>query len=265
MPITPKDTFDTAIARARHLLLLYDILHDRRQRNVRADWKIRFCGLMHWPQSEEIVRIDGENQNSMLILRAEVGMSRDEFTHDYISELLRGTITSAVSALDRYIHDQIVNHAIKLLSRAEADIPKELRQLRLPALTVKRSLEKLKADDTSKPGTILKRDLQEMLHRDETFQTVSGVERGARMLGIKDFWAELTKKIPAYTKSGDVQESLRKIATRRNQIVHEADVISQQRAREVKLRDITKPDAEHALTFIETFVSAFDALVTEAC
>lgn len=265
MAITPKDTFDTAIARARHLLLLYDILHDRRQRNVRADWKTRFCCLMRWPQSEEIVRIDGENRNSMLILRAEVGMSRDKFTHDYISELLRGTITAAVSALDRYIHDQIVNQALKLLSRPEVDVPKELKQLRLPVLTVKRSLQKLKADGAARPGTILKRDLQEMLHRDETFQTVPGVERAAHMLGMKDFWRELTKKIPDQCKAGDVQESLRKIATRRNQIVHEADVISQQRAREVKLRNITKAEAEKALTFIETFVLAFEALVIESC
>lgn len=265
MPITPKDTFDAAITRAHHLLSLYDILHDRRQRNIRTDWKNRFCDLMHWSQSEEIVRIDGKDRNSMLILRAEVGMSRDEFAHDYISELLRGTITSAVSALDRYIHDQIVNHATRLLGRAEASIPKELKQLRLPVLTVKRSIEKSRNDGASRPGTILKRDLQKMLHRDETFQSVSGVERGAQMLGLKDFWAELTKKMSGYSKAGDVQESLRKIATRRNQIVHEADVITQQRAREIKLRDITKPEAENIVTFIETLVKAFDELVTENC
>jgi len=265
MPIIAKDTFDAAIARAHHLLTIYDILHDHRHRNIRADWRENFCNMMHWPKSEEIVRIDGKDRNSLLILRAEIGMTRAEFTHDYLSELLRGAITSTVSALDRYIHDQIVNHAIKLLSRAEGDIPKELRQLRLPALTVKRSLEKLKSDSASRPGTILKRELQEMLHRDETFQSVSGVEKGARMLGLKDFWSELTKKLQDYTRRGDVQASLKKITKRRNQIVHEADVITQQKARKVKLRDISKSEAENAVSFIKSLVLAFDELVTENC
>jgi hypothetical protein len=220
---------------------------------------------MHWPKSEEIVRIDGKDSKSMLILREKVGLTRSEFTHDYLAELLRSVITAVVSALDRYIHDQIVTHCLKLLSRAEGEIPKELRQLKLPALTVKRSLEKLRADNGARPGTILKRDMQEMLHRDETFQSVSGIERGAKMLGLKNFWSELTTKIPSYTKSGDVQNALRGITKRRNQIVHEADIVTQERARDIKLRDITYSDAEKAVTFIIAFVDAFDELVAENC
>ena len=32
MAVTPKNTFDFAIARGKHQLALYDILHDSRQR-----------------------------------------------------------------------------------------------------------------------------------------------------------------------------------------------------------------------------------------
>ena len=56
------------------------------------------------------------------------------FTSDCIAELLLEVITAAISTLDRYIHDQIVTHCLKLLSRPEGDIPKELRPLKLPAL-----------------------------------------------------------------------------------------------------------------------------------
>lgn len=265
MAITAKDTFDFAMARAKHQLALYDILHDSRQRGIRSDWKRNFTNTMHWPNSENIVRIDGKDKKSVLVLREELGLSRSEFTHDYVSELLRAVITSSISALDRYIHDQVVTHSLNLLRRAEADVPKELKKLRIPLLTVKKSLEKLRSNGTSRPGSILKADLREILHRDETFQNVSGVERGAKMLGIKDFWSELTKKMPGHTKSGDVQDRLREIATRRNQIVHEADVVIQERARLPKLRDISRTEAENARKFVCDLVAAFDNLVSENC
>jgi len=265
MPITPKDSFDFAMSRAKHQLALYDILHDSRQRGIRSDWKDAFCRLMHWPVAETVVRVDGKNKNSMLILREELGLTRTEFTHDYVSELLRGVITSSISALDRYIHDQVSTQSLKLLRRPEANVPKELRQLKIPLLTAKKSLEKLRTDGNARPGSILKADLRDLLHRDETFQSVSGVERGAKMLGIKSFWSEMAKKLPGFTKAGDVQEALRGIATRRNQIVHEADLIIQDRARQPKLRDIARSEAEDAQDFICNFVSAFDELVDENC
>lgn len=265
MAITPKDTFDAALSRAQHLLVLYDILHDSRQRSIRADWKKAFCKCMHWPISEEIVRIDGKDKNSILILKDNLGLSRKEFTHEYLSELLRSIITASVSALDKFIHDQIVSNSLKLLSRPEDDIPKKLKNLKISALTFKRSLEKLRSESSSRPGSILKKDLQDMLHRDETFQSVSGVEKGAQMLGIQDFWGEMSNRMTGYPSAGAVQEGLRKITKRRNQIVHEADVIPQQKAHRVKLRDISVADATHALDFISDFVTQFDVLVEENC
>ena len=38
MSFSPKDVFDAAIDRANHLLTLYDLLHDSRQRGIRSDW-----------------------------------------------------------------------------------------------------------------------------------------------------------------------------------------------------------------------------------
>lgn len=93
---------------------------------------------MRWPDAERIVRIDGKDGNSMLILREATGLDRKRFAHDYLSELLRAAIASAVAALDRYMHDLIVDRCIKLLSRPEDDIPKELRKLAIPVLETKR-------------------------------------------------------------------------------------------------------------------------------
>lgn len=265
MAISPKDTFDFAMSRANHQLALYDILHDSRQRGVRSDWKSKFMNTVTWPNTENIVRVDGKDKNSMLILRECLGLSREQFAHAYVSELLRGVISSSISALDRYIHDQVMKHCLTLLRRAEDDIPKELKNLKIPLLTAKKSLEKFRSSISSRPGSILKADLREILHRDETFQNVYGVEKGAKMLGIDDFWSKITRKLPGYTRSGDVQDKLRSIAKRRNQIVHEADVVIQERARNPKLRDISRTEAEDSLIFISNFAQAFDELVNKNC
>lgn len=265
MAISPKDTFDFAMIRANHQLALYDILHDSRQRGVRSDWKKKFMGTVTWPNNENIVRIDGKDKNSMLILRECLGLTREQFAHEYVSELLRGVISASISALDRYVHDQVMKHCLTLLRRAEADIPKELKKLKIPLVTAKKSLEKQRSNTSARPGSILKADLREILHRDETFQNVGGVEKGAKMLGIDDFWSKLTRKLPGYTKAGDVQYNLRLIAKRRNQIVHEADVVIQERARTPKLRDISRTEAEEAVVFIQNFVQAFEELVDDHC
>lgn len=227
--------------------------------------KERFCDLMRWPKSEQIVRVDGANKQSMLILRESVGLTRSEFTHEYLSEILRGVVTASVSALDRYIHDQVTDKSLQLLRRAEEDVPKELRQIKVPLLTAKRSLEKLRSDSTSRPGALLKAELRDILHKEETFQNVAAVEKGAKMLGITDFWGRILTELPRFSSKGEVQDELRAVTRRRNQIVHEADLIIQERPRDTKLRDIGRSEAENAVNFVEEFVLGFDRLVAQDC
>lgn len=173
MPVTSKDAFDSAIERAEHFLRLYDLLHDSRQRGVRKDWRQRFNQGMHWPQDEQIVRIDGKDKDSLLILRESVGIDRKKFKEEYTPELLRASITSAVAALDRYIHDLIVERCWALLGKREDQIPKELKKLKVPVVSIKKALEKLRSDPKARPGTLMKKEIQKILHREITFQNVS--------------------------------------------------------------------------------------------
>ncbi len=55
MAIRAKDAFDHAMERTKHFLVLYNILHDTRSRDVRSDWAGGFRDLMRWPNSEKIV------------------------------------------------------------------------------------------------------------------------------------------------------------------------------------------------------------------
>jgi hypothetical protein len=156
----PKQHFDVAMARADHLLRLYELLHDTRVYKVRSDWAARFKTLMHWPQGEQIVRVDGKDAQSLLILRAATGLSRNQFTHDYLAELLRATVVATVSALDRYMHDIVVMHSWSLLTRSERGIPRELKKLEIPILAARHAVDKLRRDGKARPGVLLKEALR---------------------------------------------------------------------------------------------------------
>ncbi len=69
---------------------------------------------MHLPKGEKIVRIDGKDTNSMLVLRESLGITSDHFAHDYVSELLRSSVVNSVSAMDRYFHDLVLNRSCKV-------------------------------------------------------------------------------------------------------------------------------------------------------
>ncbi len=254
MPITAKDAFDHAMARANHFLKLYEILHCGRERDVRSDWRRNFNALMRWPQDEQIVRVDGKNKQSLLILRESVGITRELIGHAYVSELLRAAVVSIISALDRYMHDLIVETCWSLLSGKEDDIPKKLKDFKIPVLSVKKALEHLKKDTSSRPGHIIKKEIQAVLHRDFTFQTISTIEDGVKMLGIKDFWRKIANELNSTPE--DLQKKLRIIADRRNQIVHEADIILKTKAKEITIRKISFSDASDYVAWIKKFVDA---------
>ncbi len=257
-----KQGFDAAILRAEHFLTLYDLLRDIRRREVPSPWAAKFKKLMHWPTSETIVRVDGKKSNSILILREEVGIGRQYFTHDYVCELLRAAVVAAVSALDRYLHDLITDHSWKLLSRSEKRIPKELGQLPIPALVTKRALKRLRADSKARPGHLVKKAVQEHLHRAYTFQKPDSVIQAAKMLGVKNFWDKVAGEMPDNPSNEDVIDQLRAIAERRNQIVHEADLVLKTKAKKLATRDLKASDARDWVQWITDFAAAVDTVVT---
>ncbi len=259
----PKAGFDAAMERAKHLLTMYEILHDTRQRRVRADWAASFKKLMRWPAGEQIDRVDGKDRNSMLILRQTVGIDREHFAHDMVSELLRSAVVAAISAVDRYMHDQVVKHCWKLLGRREDQIPKELLKVALSPLVTRRALEKLRSDANARPGSLVKKALQERLHRDYTFQSADGIERAAKLLGLRDFWGEVASRLPGPPTKGDVKDLINEIARRRNKIVHEADLIPRTRHAGFKLRDIAVADARNWVSWIDELISATDDVIAD--
>ena len=262
--MTPRDGFEAAMNRADHLLRLYDVLHNTRSRAIRSDWAARFLNLMRWPTGEEIVRVDGKDKQSLLILRPSLGLNHTSFTHDYLSELLRSTVVATVSALDRYVHDLVLQHALALLRKRETSIPTELKKLSLSLLTTKRALDKLRSDANARPGHLIKAALQEHLHRDHTFQRPDDLAKAAKMLGVEDFWGKVAQAMPGTPRKQAVITKLRAITMRRNQIVHEADIYRKTQAKQITLRDISKAQADAWCAWTRQLVAAIDQVVKAA-
>lgn len=252
------DGFNATIERAEHFLKLYEVLHDNRKRAVRSDWGDKFRALMRWSPSEKFERVDGTG--SILILLSDAGVSRAQFNHDILSELLRGSIVTSVSALDRYLHDLVVERCWALLTRKEADIPSELAKIRIPVVETKRALQQLRNNADARPGNLVKKAVQEMLHK-ETFQSPDDVKRAAEMVGCTDFWTKVSVRMTGKPAKGDVVASLRGIAIRRNQIVHEADLVRKVRDARPSLRDISHADAKRSVMWMKDFVAAIEQIV----
>ncbi len=258
MAVTSKEVFDYAHERSCHFLTLYDILHNSRVRGGRSDWMVKFKKFMHWPVSEEITRIDGNDKNSMLILRSSLGINREHFAEEYTGELLRSAIVAAISALDKYMHDIVVEKCWKLLNGPEKDVPKELASLKVPVLTAKKALDKVRADTSARPGSQIKLQIQEMLHREFTFQNINSIEKGAKIIGATNFWQEVAGRMPDSPTRVEVQAQLTKIARRRNKIVHEADIVRKISAIGITQNKIDKREATELVNWVKDFVVAMD-------
>lgn len=260
MPISAKDTFDHAIARSNHFLTLYELLHDTRQRDARMDWIRNFNDCMHWPRNERVVRVDGKDKKSLLILREELKISRTQFNHDYLSELLRSALASSISALDRYMHDLVVERCWALLTGPEDEVPSELKKINIPVLAAKRAVAKVKKDRKARPGSLLKQEIQKVLHRNSTFQNANSITKASKMIGIKNFWSNVAHRMPGAPKVGDLQAELDSLCRRRNQIVHESDLILKTSARQITARPITFDEANDAVTKVSKLVDAIHAI-----
>ncbi len=260
----PIDLFNASIERPKHLLRLYDLLHDSRSRGVRSDWATSFKSLMHWPNREAIVRVDGKDQQSVLVMRQAVGIDREHFSHDYLSELLRSVVVAAISSLDRYLHDLVVHHSWTLLSKADDDVPTELKKLSLPVSVTKKAIQQLRKDPKARPGHIVKKAIQDRLHREYTFQKPDDVLKASKMLGLEDFWASVANNMPGHPPKENVIATLRAIAKRRNEIVHEADLVLKTKAKGITMRDISRAEAETWVNWMNDFVTAIDKVADAA-
>ncbi len=254
-----KKAFDAAMVRAEHLLTLYHTLKNTRKRDMRSDWSKNFKRFMGWGLTEKISRVDGKG--ALLILKESSKIDHRQFDHEYLSELLRASVVATISALDRYFHDSVVAPSHRLLRRKDSDVPKALKKLQIPISETMKAVNKMRTSSNSRPGNLIKAAIQEKLHRDYTFQNPNDVQKAVAMLGVKKFWPKVSKKMRESSEA--VKERLQGIAIRRNQIVHEADLIRKTKAKKHTLRDISASDVKKDIEWIKSFITAADSVFAD--
>lgn len=264
MPIKSIDHFNSAIKRSENLLQLFDLLANDRSRNVRKDKAQKIKSVMHWPKKEKIVMIESKKMKSVLLMKDTTQIDYKNFERSYIDEILRAALVSAVSALDRYVHDRVVENCIKMLNKKEDNIPGSLKRLKLSLIVTKNVLLKIKMNPSSssknknvRPGFILKKAIQDELHL-RPFQSVEEISNALSYVGIKEVWPSISKQFNPPLKQETIKTTLKKIADRRNQIVHEADLERKTRGKKISLRKIKRKNIEQNIIFIKSLVIAME-------
>lgn len=255
----PLDAYRDTARRARLFLEYHDGLMNTRARGIRRDWKGKFLSLMHWRANSAIERVD--SVDAVIVLKERASLTPDHFTQDWLDDQLRAALTFGVSALDRYVHERVVKGIIPALKRRP--LIKQQEEFSLPvSVAIQIAEEVVVARRNGKqirPANIVRKKVQELLHK-RPFQSFREIEYAFCLLGIKDLAAQLQR---AYG-IGDlkaIKTQLGKIAMRRNQIVHEGDLVRHERGGQLQWHSISRKYVLDSLDFLDQLVTHLEGVV----
>jgi len=206
-----------------------------------------------------IQRVDCKD--AVIVLRQGAGLDPNQFTRNCLDDQLRAALTFGVSALDRYVHERVVKGIVSALKKSSLN--KEQQEFVIPvSAAIKISAESVKAAKANKrhrPTNVIRKQVQVLLHK-KPFQSYREIEYAFKLLGIKN----LTGKLQTAYGTGNmtaVKDQLAKIAKRRNQIVHEGDLVVHERGGQLQWHSIERKYVADSLDFLDIFVSHLDSVV----
>jgi len=255
----PLETYQDTAIRARLFLEYHDGLMNTRARRIRSDWSSKFAKLMHWPATASIERVD--SSDAVIVLRQGSTLTPDHFTQDWLDDQLRAALTFGVSALDRYVHERVVKGIIPALKKRP--LTRQQEEFSLPVSTAIQIAEEAiaarKNGSIIRPTNIVRKKVQELLHK-RPFQSFREIDYAFCLLGIRNLTGQLQK---AYGV-GDLKAQktqLGKIAMRRNQIVHEGDIVRHERGGRVAWHPIPRKYVADSLDFLDQFVAHLEGVL----
>jgi hypothetical protein len=254
----PIDAYTNTIARARRLLSYHDALINTRSRRIRRDWRESFLRLMHWPIGTPIERVD--SKDAVIILKAGSSLTPQSFSQAHLEDHLRSALALGISALDRYVHERVVKGIVPALKTAK--LTRQQEELSIPVTTaIKISAEALLAQKRGlhlRPTNIVRKKVQELLHK-RPFQSYREIEYAFNLLGVQNLSTQLQTAF-GINNLKPVTTQLGHIAMRRNQIVHEWDLVRHARGGKAKLHPISRRYVHDSLDFLDRFVSHLETV-----
>lgn len=255
----PIDAYNDTANRARLFLEYHDGLMNTRSRAIRKDWKAAFLKLMHWPSTTNIQRVD--SKDAIIILRSGADLTPDHFSQDWLGDQLRAALTFGVSALDRYVHERVVKGIVPALKKSP--LTRQQEEFLIPVTTAieisEQAVAALKSGENIRPANIVRKKVQELLHK-RPFQSYKEIEYAFGLLGIKN----LAQQLQTAYGTGDIKDIKKQIghiAMRRNQIVHEGDLVVHERGGMIKWHNIDRRYVADSLDFLDIFVQHLESVV----
>ncbi|MEK7399274.1 MAG: HEPN domain-containing protein [Candidatus Poribacteria bacterium] len=132
-----------------------------------------------------------------------------------MSDILRAELAFAVSAFDHYTHGIVRIGMLEIFNGKRSETP-SFKKFNIP-------LEKIK-DAISNPVSFnwLEYEIIDQ-HSRKSFQKSDNVSEAIRLISDIKIWDEIAKR--QGKNASDLKDQLDLIVTRRNQIVHEADMV----------------------------------------
>jgi hypothetical protein len=238
---------------------LYELLLDKGQRALQTKKATKIRQTFDLNRKTHIERIKGKN--SIVVLHGNTTFFRSDFRHEELSELLRAALVQAVSSVDRYFHDIVIDQMPKLLRLPPDKIPKDLGKYKISLAAVEVALKKAISHKQGKakggrPREALKQSFVEALHRD-TFQNYEGICTACRLVGNPKLLDSAA--IQMKTTKEKLKKRLDGLAGRRNSIVHEGDIEKMLRGNQSKLNTIRLAQTNKDIQWLRTFIQTVDS------
>ncbi|MGW4805040.1 hypothetical protein [Kitasatospora sp. NPDC004272] len=175
-------------------------------------------------------------------------LSQVEYT-----DLYRAAWVQAVSALDHWLHREIISRAVAIISDRPAPRPDRLKNYTVSWQTVEDIRFRRPVDE------VMTEHLTERLGRD-SYQKPDRIAEGLQYVTQKkqgDIWKEVTQILGAGQTVDQVKLQQVQIADRRNAIAHEADIDRSTGTRQ----SITAPETSATIDWIENLAMAIRAVL----
>lgn len=170
-------------------------------------------------------------------------------------DLLRAVVVLAVSALDSYLHDIVIENAPRVLmayAKGHTAAPGKLIDALKPSLNPETCLKLI---GRGRPDEEIRKLVSKHV-AERTFQEPGDIEKALRLIALDDFWEYLRKRLRLARKS-EAREYLVRYVVRRHRMVHEADAYKSKKFHG-QLRRINRPFAVGCVTDVARFVNALD-------
>ena len=167
----------------------------------------------------------------------------------------------SVSALDRYVHERVVQGIVKALRQSGLNQTQE--DFSVPASLAPDVTKALQLASRKKkklrPANEIRNKIQEILHS-RPLQSWREIEYAFELLGVTNLAGQLQTSY----RVGDInpiKRQFNRIIQRRNWIVHEGDLIRHKKGGKARCHEIAPKFVREGLEFIDDYTERLDSVV----